>query len=64
LSFRVNGEQFVEKYKATVGADFYEKEVIVFGNKIFLEVRGYESDLGYSRAREIQLFRDSILSRS
>jgi hypothetical protein len=54
----------VEKYKATVGADFFEKEVIVFGNKILLEVRGYESDLGYCRAREIQLFGDSILSRS
>lgn len=39
LSSRYVDQKFLQSYKATVGADFMEKEVIVDGKVINLEVK-------------------------
>lgn len=47
-------QKFVNSYKATVGADFMEKEVVVDGKVINLEVTILLTlDMGYCRTREI-----------
>jgi GTPase SAR1 family protein len=47
-------QKFVNSYKATVGADFMEKEVVVDGKVINLEVQIFVIiDMGYCRTGEI-----------
>jgi Ras-related protein Rab-7A len=46
-------QKFLQSYKATVGADFMEKEVIVDGKVINLEVPIVRADLGHGRTVEI-----------
>ncbi len=47
-------QKFVNSYKATVGADFMEKEVVVDGKVINLEVEIlFILDMGYCRTGEI-----------
>jgi hypothetical protein len=53
-------QKFLQSYKATVGADFMEKEVIVDGKVINLEVCTVEADLGHRWPGEIQEFRRRI----
>ena len=55
----------MQSYKATVGADFMEKEVAVDGKIINLEVNPFQNkDLGHRWTGKVQEFGWSILSWS
>ncbi len=73
-------KRFTNQYKATIGADFLTKEIMIDDKLVTLQVRTFSSDLsercssfllgfirvdlGYSRSRTIPVAGSSILSRS
>jgi hypothetical protein len=72
IFWQVN-KKFSASYKATIGADFLTKEVLVDDRLVTMQVRPHIPEkhiqtvadgsiaLGYSRTREISIIRSSVL---
>lgn len=64
FDFRYVDQKFTQSYRATVGADFMEKEVMVDGKVVHLEVSPPTIlDLGHCRPGKIQESGWSLLQR-